>query len=67
MKKLDVWLVAALLLCVAFIFFTGCIVGYVHVIQHSEAYCIDNGDTLVMLCDGHVYQYVVSPAFYKKR
>ena len=66
MSKQDVKFMAVMLLIVAAIFFTGYIFGYVHVIVRSEAYCVDDGDTLVMVVDGQEYQYVVSPKFYER-
>ena len=66
MNKQDVKYMAVLLFMAAAILSIGFTLGYIHVIVHSEAYCIDQGDTLVMLIDGHIYQYVVSPEFYDR-
>lgn len=54
-----------LFLVVVGILFIGFILGYAHVIVHSEAYCVDYGDTLALIVDGHTYHYAVSPGFYK--
>ena len=66
MSKQDAKFTAVMLLIVAAIFLSGFIFGYVYVIVNSEAYCVDNGDTLVMVVDGQEYQYVASPKFYER-
>lgn len=66
MTKRDVSYLALIVLIAAALIFVGFIWGYTHVVCNSEAYCIDQGDTLIMMVDGHVYQYVVSPAFYDR-
>ena len=66
MSKQDTKCMAVLLLMAAAVLSIGFMLGYIHVIVHSEAYCIDQGDTIVMLIDGHIYQYVVSPEFYDR-
>lgn len=67
MSKQDAKYMAVVLFIAAAILSIGFILGYVHVIVNSEAYCVDNGDTLVMVVDGQEYQYVVSPKFYERR
>ena len=67
MSRQDAKYMAVVLFIVAAIFISGFMLGYVHVIVNSEAYCVDNGDTLVMVVDGQEYQYVVSPKFYERR
>ena len=67
MKKQDVKFLAVVFFMAAAIFLMGAIAGYVHVIVRSEAYCVDNGDTLMLVVDGHEYQYLVSPKFYERR
>lgn len=66
MSKQDIKFMAVVLLIAAAIFCMGYMSGYVHVIVNSEAYCVDQGDTLMITVDGHEYQYVVSPAFYNR-
>jgi formate/nitrite transporter FocA (FNT family) len=56
--------IAALLFAAAMCIGIGFTAGYTHVIVNSEAYCVDFGDTLIMVVDGHVYQYEVSQQFY---
>lgn len=66
MTKQDVKFMAVVLFVAAALIFMGFAWGYTHVICRSEAYCVDHGDTLIMMVDGHVYQYVVSPEFYDR-
>lgn len=61
----DTKLLITLLLVVVGILFIGFILGYVHVIVRSEAHCVDYGNTLALIVDGHTYHYAVSPGFYK--
>lgn len=37
----------------------GFILGYIHVITSSKAYCVDYGKTIIMVVDGHTYRYLV--------
>ena len=67
MSKQDAKFMAVILFMVAAIFFTGYILGYVHVIVRSEAYCVDDGNTLVMVVDGREYQYTASHKYYERR
>ena len=66
MSKQDAKFMAGMVVIVAAFFLTGFVFGYIHVIIDSEAYCVDNGDTLVMVVDGHEYHYVTSPKFYER-
>ena len=67
MSKQDVKYMAVVLFIAVAIFIFGCMFGYVYVIVNSQAYCVDDGNTLVMVVDGREYQYTASHKYYERR
>lgn len=68
MSKHDNRIALAMLIAFALCLFGfGYIFGYTHVTQNAQAAAIENGDILVLSIDGHDFEYVVSPAFYRTR
>lgn len=66
-KKDNAIAIAMLVLYGLFLMAFGYIFGYTHVITSSQAAAIENGDILVLTVDGHDFEYVVSPEFYRTR
>lgn len=58
----NIKMLAALILCIAAIFITGFICGYVHVITHAEAYIGNDENLLILMVDDHQYEYFVRSA-----